>query len=406
MGDYDSSPDKTSGYDPATVELDDGRIIDAAHHITNDRAQLLHLYIDGRDGGIDVTVPLGDSDVTAYAQSDLGEEVLGFDTDDDDQDAAGDDRVVADGGRDVPPCECGADLLRTAELTTAEAPDAGARQPCPSMHKVPDAECTNCSRSVGAMYGGTAAIAVWEARGESPPGDDDDDDRRVFRVGAGDPPVFDDDDEDDGRLMTDGGTPYRIDPTPNERPIVPDNPVDVTTFDAVECGDRVTAVDGTLEGHVIVTRVAEMHQHPDQNVIEYVTADGARTRAEVYEGRQIPVCSRCGDIVLPDAGYVASHGDDCCNDDGDDDDRTDGGHDQDAGECDNPLCNADASDIECRRGGVYCSTECRSIVNDARGAADARFGYGSLLMPSGDRETVGAVLAALNVNDAIDPGGD
>ena len=252
MLDDDANPDKTSGYDPATVELDDGRIIDAAHHITNDRAQLLHLYIRERDGGIDVTIPLGDSDAAAWAKTDVGRAALGLDTDDE-QD--GDGRLVADGGRDVPACECGADLVRTAELTTALAPAETSRRPHPPMHEAPDAECTNCSRSVGAMYGTAAALAVWEARGESPPGDDDDDDRRVFRVGAGDPPVFDDDDdEDDDRLVADGGRDVRCtcgadlaragEREVHEQPIGRHGKIiDAPGVKCGECGDSPTDMD-------------------------------------------------------------------------------------------------------------------------------------------------------------------
>ncbi|WP_121822101.1 hypothetical protein [Halostella salina] len=72
----------------ASVELDGETItIDAAHHVVNDDAQLLHLYLEERAGGIDVTVPLADSAAEAWARTDVGREALGLDTDDDDQDA-------------------------------------------------------------------------------------------------------------------------------------------------------------------------------------------------------------------------------------------------------------------------------------------------------------------------------
>ena len=400
MSANDANPDKTSGYDPATVELDDGRIIDAAHHITNDRAKLLHLYIRGRDGGIDVTIPLADSDVTAYAQSDLGREVLGLDTDDE-QDADGDNRLAADGGRDVPSCTCGADLVRTAELTTAEAPVAGARYPAPPIRTVPDAECTNCGRSVGAVHGTEAALAVWEVRCESPPGDDDDD-RRVFRVGAGGPPVFDDDaDEDDDRLVADGGR------------------------DAVKFAEDVDYVEYDGNGYLVygaVTRekleICQVNKRPITVPVDECTPTDVRGTPLNDNGERlvtdggVPGCgghvnqsqanTTLRDLIPRDAD--GRERGDIAGEDTRSDDAGDGS--DDIGECDNPLCNDDASDIECRRGGVYCSTECRAVVNEARCAADARRGYDSLLMPTGDREDVGAVLAALNVNDAIDTGGD
>lgn len=284
MTDNATSSDKTTGFsmNPATVELNDGTIIDAAHHIVNDDAQLLHLYLDGRDGGIDVTVPLADSEAKAWAQTAAGRRALGIDTDADDQDA--DDRAVADGGRDIPSCECGADLVRTAELTTAEAPVAGARYPVPSMRTVPDAECSNCGRSVGAMYGTQAAVAVWDARGESPPGDG-------------------------GRLMTDGGIP----------------------------------------GH---TNRSQANGHkPVRKDVEH-------------------------------------------NGDEEDDDVEDS--ETDVETCTNPLCDADATESS-----KFCSPGCRVVVREARCIADARDGYDSLLMPSADRATVGAVLAALNRGDEI-----
>jgi hypothetical protein len=80
-----------------TVELDDGRVITAQHHIVNDEAQLMHLYLGDRSDGIDVTIPLAGSLMTAAARTDRGREALGIDT----QDDVEDDRVlVADGGRD------------------------------------------------------------------------------------------------------------------------------------------------------------------------------------------------------------------------------------------------------------------------------------------------------------------
>lgn len=291
MSRNNTNSDKSAGFalEPVTVTVDiDGEqiTIDAAHHVINDEAKLLRLYIEERQGGWDVTVPLARDDA-AWADSDIGRRALGLDTHSDDADDGADDaELVADGGRDVPACECGTDLIETAELTTSAAPDAGARGPTASMHKAPDATCSNCGASVGAMYGTGAAVAVWEARGESPPGSDSDGD----------------DEEDDDRLMTDGGY----------RPVVPENPADVVEFSSVECGDTVTTADGTVVGHVTGTRVARHHQYPDEYVIEYVTGSG-KTRSEVFGGRQITVCETCGDIVFPSGEVAAGHDAGQCN---------------------------------------------------------------------------------------------
>lgn len=301
-----SSSDKSSGYDTVTVELDDGRSIDAAHHIVNDRAQLLHLYIEERDGGIDVTVPLADSAATAWARTDVGREALGIDTDDDT-----DHELVADGGREVPPCECGADLGRTSELTTSDAPVAGARPPCPTMRTVPDAECRNCGRSVGAMFGTLTAVAVWEARGESPPvasDDDDGDDRRLTRFGAGDPPVFDDDDDDDddsdGRLMTDGGTRY----PQNKLPRGTSNPAtDAACPDDIDRGEPIETANGGLLGHVLDVRAYEVctqRSHakgwydPEPRVeVEYIKWNGETTVTLEPDRPCLLRCQHCGVLM-------------------------------------------------------------------------------------------------------------
>ena len=66
----------------------------------------------------------------------------------------------------------------------------------------------------------------------------------------------------------------------------------------------------------------------------------------------------------------------------------------DEGPCENPLCDDDV----CR------SSECVALVREARVVADARDGYDALLMPTKDRETTGAVLAALNRQGRIDTG--
>ncbi|EMA69017.1 hypothetical protein C461_05282 [Halorubrum aidingense JCM 13560] len=257
-----------------------GQTIDAVHHFTSGDNRLLHLHIDERAGGIDVTVPLC-SDKPAYARSDRGREALGIGTDDQQQerelvadgghdvevgdvvtvrdedrsadpgpwkvknidaggearlwsawqkpryepvsdlnvvekaedttlphsvpDWPGDDddddgeRLVADGGSDVPACTCGADLLETADLETDHYPVAGAREPCPRVEEGPAATCTACGESVGALFGISTVVAIWEARGEAPFGTDDD----------ADDPVNDGD--SGGELVTDGGSDARDD---------------------------------------------------------------------------------------------------------------------------------------------------------------------------------------------------
>jgi hypothetical protein len=114
---------------------------------------------------------------------------------DDQQDSEYDDRLVADGGRNVPPCICGANLIETAVLTTEYAPVETARRP--RMEEVPAAECSNCGQSVGAAFGMEAALAVWSARGESPPTDDSNENR-------------------ERRLMADGGQRKPV----NQHPIL------------------------------------------------------------------------------------------------------------------------------------------------------------------------------------------
>jgi len=78
MRNYNTNSNKSDGFttSPVTVELN-GRSIEAVHHFTNETDTLLNLYIDTREGGIDVVMPLA-SDKPAYALSERGEEVLGF----------------------------------------------------------------------------------------------------------------------------------------------------------------------------------------------------------------------------------------------------------------------------------------------------------------------------------------
>ena len=94
MSRNNANSDKTEGFplEPVTVstELDGEQItIDAAHHVINDEAELLRLYIEGRDGGGDVSIPFGRDD-TAWAHSDVGRRALGLDTHSDDADVEGD----------------------------------------------------------------------------------------------------------------------------------------------------------------------------------------------------------------------------------------------------------------------------------------------------------------------------
>jgi len=76
---------------PATVTLDDGTVIDAAHHFTTDDNRILHLYLDSRDGGIDVSVPLN-CDGMVWARTPAGERALGITSEQDEAE------LVTDGG--------------------------------------------------------------------------------------------------------------------------------------------------------------------------------------------------------------------------------------------------------------------------------------------------------------------
>jgi|GEM_PF-4697107 len=282
MSRNNANSDKTEGFplEPVTVstELDGEQItIDAAHHVINDEAELLRLYIEGRDGGWDVSIPFGRDD-TAWAHSDVGRRALGLDTHSDDADVEADDaELVADGGRDVPFCICGAPLIDTADLSVLHPPLQATTYPDVML----DAECSDCGRSVRSTIGPDAVDAVWDVHNG---------------------PRRRDNNDDDDRLVADGGY----------RPVVPDNPAGVVEFGSVECGDTVTTADGTVVGHVTGTRVAEMHQYPDEYVIEYVTGTG-ETRSEVFGGRQITVCETCGDIVLPSGEVAAGHDAGQCN---------------------------------------------------------------------------------------------
>lgn len=84
--------DASYGEKQAVVELDDGRIIDAAHHFLSADNSLLHVCIEERAGGIDVSIPLTNAHARAWARTEAGAEALGIDTEDahnDAQDAHG-----------------------------------------------------------------------------------------------------------------------------------------------------------------------------------------------------------------------------------------------------------------------------------------------------------------------------
>lgn len=101
MKDYNTKSHKTDGFrtKPVRVETRDNREIEAVHHVVNDRAQLLHLYLDEREGGFDLSIPL--SNVRHFARSAAGVRAIGVN---DDSDTIGSDRVsesgelAADGG--------------------------------------------------------------------------------------------------------------------------------------------------------------------------------------------------------------------------------------------------------------------------------------------------------------------
>lgn len=187
---YETQPNKNGCIDletPALVLLDDGTQIEAQHQFTNTDGQLC-VYLQAREAGIDGRINL--DHIVAVIETIRCARAFGVE--DEFRSAFGTEQeLVADGGRDVPVCTCGADLLETAELDTAYYPAPGAHEPHPTIHEGPAATCSACGEHVGAMYGMEAVIAVWEARGEVPPGHDDADN---------------DDDGDEPRFVADGGT--------------------------------------------------------------------------------------------------------------------------------------------------------------------------------------------------------
>jgi len=170
MQTQETQPNKSSCTDskPATVVLSDDQIIEAAHHVVNDDAQLLHLYLEERDGGIDITIPLTCAG-TMWARSPAGERALGLSSD---GSGSEQDVTVTGSRRNVPTCTCGADLFETAELTTTTAPKPD--RPSVDTYEVPDATCSECGESVGAAFGTMVAVTIWEMRGEPLPGSTED----------------------------------------------------------------------------------------------------------------------------------------------------------------------------------------------------------------------------------------
>jgi len=97
MSEYNTKSNKTDGFqmDPVRVELDDNREIEAVHHIINDQSQLLHLYINERAGGIDLSIPL--SNVVVIAKNGAGARAIEDMTSDVDTIVEADE-LAADGG--------------------------------------------------------------------------------------------------------------------------------------------------------------------------------------------------------------------------------------------------------------------------------------------------------------------
>ena len=204
MKKYNTNSNKSDGFttSPVTVELN-GRSIEAVHHFTNETDTLLNLYIDTREGGIDVVMPLA-SDKPAYALSERGEEVLGFTEDTHDRvDENADHELVTDGGCDIArstgiaiertDCnQCGDLLFDTAILFTVRTvpPTWALESDWSDWHTVtaPSAQCGTCSARVRSI---AVVAAVWRARSR--------------------PLTYDTDESDDPNadreLMTDGGEP-------------------------------------------------------------------------------------------------------------------------------------------------------------------------------------------------------
>lgn len=72
MKDYNTKSHKTDGLrtKPVRVVTRDNREIEAVHHVVNSTAQVLNLYINERDGGIDLRIPL--SNVAVVVRSAAG----------------------------------------------------------------------------------------------------------------------------------------------------------------------------------------------------------------------------------------------------------------------------------------------------------------------------------------------
>jgi len=233
MRKYNTNSNKSDGFttSPVTVELN-GRSIEAVHHFTNQTDTLLNLYIDTREGGIDVVMPLA-SDKPAYALSERGEEVLGFTEDTHDRvDENADHELVTDGGCDIArstgiaiertDCnQCGDLLFDTAILFTVRTvpPTWALESDWSDWHTVtaPSAQCGTCSARVREI---SVVAAIWAARGRPLPYDTDESD----------------DPNADREFMTDGGEP--IDDTDND-----ERDADVWICD---CGDNLAEI-GTIE---------------------------------------------------------------------------------------------------------------------------------------------------------------
>jgi hypothetical protein len=97
MSEYNTKSNKTDGFqmEPVRVELDGNREIEAVHHIVNDQSQLLHLYIEERAGGVDLSIPL--SNVVVIAKNGAGAHAIEDMTSDVDTIAQA-DGFAADGG--------------------------------------------------------------------------------------------------------------------------------------------------------------------------------------------------------------------------------------------------------------------------------------------------------------------
>ena len=96
MKDYNTNSNKTDGFslEPVKVVLGGNRQIEAVHHVINESEKTLGLYINAREGGIDLKIPL--CNVIGIAKSAAGAGAI--DDMESTTDTIGSDRVESEEG--------------------------------------------------------------------------------------------------------------------------------------------------------------------------------------------------------------------------------------------------------------------------------------------------------------------